>query len=540
MMNIQKPYLFLIIFCLLYLSCSERNGDTTDNYTERPVYGGQLMIGVSGDIDTFNPLYVRSALGQDVIHLLLLGLADLDAEGNFMPEIATSWEHSDDFLSLTYHLRKDAVWSDGRKISAHDVKFTYDLLMDTTVGSPRQASVEFVEKVTLVDSFTVRFSFKEAYPDQIFDTAGEILPKHIFEKVSRASLLTYEFEKNPISSGPFILKEWKTKQYIELIPNELYFGGRPYLDKVIFKIEPNSTNRITQLKTGEIDMLLNVPPEEVQYLEKSESQLAIYPIPGRVYNYIGYNQQNPLFQTAEVRRALTMSIDRQKIIDALLYGFGRSCVSAFPPMVSWAYHDDIAELPFEPELARKKLAEAGWEDTDGDSWLDKDGKKFQFTVKTNAGNPIRSDVAVIVQEQWKQVGIEVKIDLMEWTSLLEDMRNRNFDAYIGGLSTSYYVDPTPIYHSSAVQMFNYVGYANETVDRLIESGRVELDRKEAAKTWKQLQELIYEDQPYTYLFWIDKIAVTHKRFKNVTPVTLSAIYQIEKWFEASDESMNTD
>jgi peptide/nickel transport system substrate-binding protein len=284
-------------------------------------------------------------------------------------------------------------------------------------------------------------------------------------------------------------------------------------------------------------MLLDVPPEEVGYIDGTESQLAIYPIPGRVYNYIGYNQANPLFQSAQVRRALTMSIDRKKIIEALLYGFGRSCVSAFPPMVSWAYHDKIAELPFDPEAAADLLRKEGWNDTDGDGWLDKEGQTFTFTVKTNAGNAIRSDVAVIVQEQWKQVGIEVKIDLMEWTALLEDMRNRNFDAYIGGLSTSYYVDPTPIYHSSAVQMFNYVGYANEEVDRLIESGRVELNREKAAKTWRKVQELIYEDQPYTYLFWIDKIAVAHKRFKNVTPVTLSPLYDIEKWFDASEDTM---
>jgi peptide/nickel transport system substrate-binding protein len=539
MMKMKKTLLIFTALVLVWFCCTDQNSTARKNYPEKPSYGGELIIGVSGDIDTFNPLYVRSALGQDIIHLLLLGLADLDDEGNFTPEIASSWEHSEDYRSLTYYLRKDAVWSDGHPITAYDVKFTYDLLMDTAVGSPRQAAAEYVKQVIAVDSFTVRFEFEEAYPDQIFDTAGEILPKHIFENVSRSSLLTYEFEKNPISSGPFLLKEWKNKQYIELVPNESYFEGRPYLDKVIFKIEPNVTNRITQLKTGEIDMLLDVPPEEVGYIEKDESQLAVYPIPGRVYNYIGYNQENLLFQSAQVRQALTMAIDRNKIIEALLYGFGRSCVSAFPPMVAWAYNDDIKELPFDPGAAKNLLAGEGWKDSDGDGWLDKENRKFQFTVKTNAGNAIRSDVAVIVQEQLKQVGIEVRLDLMEWTALLEDMRNRNFDAYIGGLSTSYYVDPTPIYHSSAVQMFNYVGYANKKVDRLIETGRVELDREKAAKTWKEVQELIYEDQPYTYLFWIDKIAIAHQRFRNVTPVTLSVLYNLEKWFEAPGDSKQT-
>jgi len=524
-------FTLLCVLILTFVFCNPAKDDKSGN-TEQAAdagYGGTLVVAVTGDIDTFNPLFSRSSLGQDVNHLLMLGLADLDDKGNFVPELAESWERSPDFLKITYHLRKNAKWSDGEPVSAYDVKFTFDVLMDTTVGSPRQGSAEYIKSVTVKDSSTVVFEFVEAYPDQMFDTAGEILPEHLLKDVPRNELAVNEFGRNPISSGPFVLNKWVSKQYIELTPNETYFGGRPYLDKLIFKVVPNSTNQMTQLQTGEVDMLLDVAPEKVGQLA-SNNNIQIYDVPGRVYNYVGYNEQNPLFSSVAVRRALTMAIDRHKIIDALLFGYGKACISSFPPTVGWAYDDQIAELPYDPAKARQLLEQEGWKDSDGDGWLDKDGKKFEFSIKTNAGNALRSDLAVIIQDQLKQVGIKADIRTLEWTTLLDEMRKRNFDAYIGGLSTSLYVDPTPIYHSSSVNLFNYVGYADPEVDALIEKGRVEMDREKAAITWKKVQELIYADQPYTYLFWIDKVVAVNKHFRNVTPVTLSALYQVEKWY----------
>lgn len=494
-------------------------------------YGGTLIIGVSSEIDTFNPLFGRSALGQDLTHLVLLGLADLNERGEFVPELAESWEHSEDYRKMTYHIRKGMRWSDGMPISAYDVEFTYDVLMDTTVGSPRQGYCEFVKKVTAIDSFTVVFEFTEAYPDQMFDTAGEIVPRHVLENIDRRSLKTSEFGRHPVASGPFMLKKWVSQQYIEIVPNPNYYAERPYLDRVIFKIVPNRTNLFTQLQTGEVDMLLDVPLEKFRKLEENPA-LAIYNVPGRVYNYIGYNERNPIFRNAAVRRALTLAIDREKIIRALLFGFGKPCVSSFPPMLTWAYNDQIQPLPYDPVKAKEILQQNGWKDTDGDQWLDRNGRRFEFSLITNADNQTRSDVAVIVQEQFKNIGVKANIQLLEWTTMLEDLRKGKFDAYVGGLSTSFYVDPTPIYHSTATNLFNYVGFANPAVDKLIETARVEMNRQKAAGMWKELQELIYRDQPYTYLFWINKIVAVNKKFKNVTPVTLSPLFGLEKWYKA--------
>ncbi len=524
--------LALVITLFLFCGTNENSSDQFSADVSNPRYGGQLVIGISSDIDTFNPLFSTSALGGEITHLMLLGLADLNEKGEFVPEIAKSWSRSEDYMAMTYYLREDAVWSDGHPISAYDVAFTYDMLMDTTVGSPRQGFTEFIKKVEVKDSFTVTFHFTEAYPDQMFDTAGEVLPKHLLENADRRELNTHLFGRQPLSSGPFVLKNWESKQYIELVPNEKYFAGRPYLDKVVFKIVPDKTNLFTQLRTGEVDMLLDVSPEKVSQLNNTQN-IDVFNVPGRVYNYIGYNEKKPMFKDAAVRRALTMAIDRNEIIDALLYGFGKPCISSFPPMISWAFNDDIQPLPHDPAGAKALLEKAGWKDSDGDGWLDKNGEEFEFSLITNADNSLRGDIAVIVQNQLKKVGIKADIQLLEWTTMLEDMRNKKFDAFIGGLSTSFYVDPTPIYHSSAVNLFNHVGYGNPQVDRLIEKGRVEMDRQKVAKIWHNVQELIYADQPYTYLFWINRVVAVHKRFKNVTPITLSSLYELEKWYEAS-------
>ncbi len=494
--------------------------------------GGTLIVGVSIDVDTFNPLFSESLISQEINHLLFVGLADLNDKSEFEGELATKWESSDDNLSLIYHLRKDAIWSDGVPITAEDVKFTFDLLMDTTVASPRYGETEYIKRVEVIDNYTIKFEFTEAYPAQVFDTAGEILPKHVLQSADRKELLHHEFGRNPISSGPFVLKKWVSQQYVELVPNEKYFGKKPYLSRVIFKIVPDKTNLLLQLQTGEIDMMVGVPPEEVGQLQTTNPTVKIYPISGRVYYYVGYNEENSLFESVDARKAITMAIDRQIIIDALLFGYGTPCKGPIPPMLKWAYNNEVKEFPYDPEQSKQLLATIGWKDSDNDGLLDKEGRNFEFTLKTNTGNQLRSDVAIIIQDQLKKVGIKVNIQTVEWSALMGDLHEGDFEAYMGGWSTSYNVDPTPIFHSSATTMFNFINYSNSAIDKLIETGREEMNQQKAAKIWKEFQEKIYLDQPYTFLFWVDRIVAVNSRFQNVTPIALSAYYNLENWYES--------
>ena len=493
--------------------------------------GGTLIVGITNDIDSFNPLFGESSLAKEITHLMLLGLADLNEKSEFVGELAEAWERSEDYKKITYHLRKNAFWSDGVQITAEDVKFRFDLLGDTLVASPDSWLVDFIKSVIVIDSFTVEIEFTKPYPDQIFDTAGELVPKHIFENVDRKSIRSHNFGQNPLSSGPFKLKTWVKQQFIELVPNEKYFGERPKLDRVIFKVVPDKTNLILQLQTGEIDMMIGVEPDQVARIKEQNPALKVYPISGRTYYYIGYNEKYSQFSSVKVRQGLTMAINRQQLIDATLQGFGKPCTGPVPPLLSWAHNDLIKPLPFDQNMAQKILAEEGWTDTDGNGWIDKNGKEFSFVLKTNAGNQVKSDLAVIVQNQLKKVGIKVELQSIEWTTFQDQLREKDFESYVGGWNAALNVDPTPIFHSSSKKLFNYVSYSNPVVDKLIENGREELDREKAAQFWMEMQEKIYQDQPYTFLFWKDKIVAVHSRFKNVTPIPLSMFYGLENWYE---------
>ncbi len=524
----------LFLASVVWFAVTLTNNRDTDGKPQANVpnakYGGTLVVGLSDDVDSFNPLFNETASAQEITHLLLIGLADLNEHSEFVPALASSWEFSTDNLSLTYQMRPDAQWSDGVAVTAEDVKFTFDSMMDPQVATPRQGATEYLESVEAIDLHTVVFRFSQAYPDQMFDTAVEILPKHILDGVAPSALRAHDFGTNPISSGPFKLKKWVHQQYIELEPNDLYFGGRPYLERLLFKVVPDKSSLLMQLMNGEVDMMLNIPPDEAKRITQENPEINLYPVAGRLYYYMGYNTKHPLFDNAEVRRALTMAIDRQSIIKALLYGFGESCLGPVSPMVTWAYNQEIDEVDFDPEESTELLHTHGWRDLDKDGWLEKDGQQFEFTLKTNWGNDLRSDVAVIIQEQLKKVGVKVEIETMERSAMITELRADNFEAYMGGWNTSINVDLTPLFHSSATDMFNLVKYSNPAVDSLIEQGREELNREKAGDIWQEAQRLIYEDQPYTFLFWKARIVGVRRDFKQVTPIPLSTLYGIEKWY----------
>lgn len=528
--------LVIVLFATLYFifltnyfnePASESNGDV-------PQTGGTMVIGITGDVDSFNPLFGEDVNAQEISHLLLLGLADLNDKSDFEPELAESWQSSEDYLKLTFNLRKNLYWSDGIPITAEDVKFTWDLLKNPELASPRQGYVEYVKNVSILDSHTVVFEFTEAYPAQIFDVAGEILPKHIFKDVKAKDIRNHEFSRMPLSSGPFKLNKWVSQQYIELVPNEKYFGEKPLLDKVIFKIVPDATNLLLQLESGKIDMMTGIPPAEVERLKEKNQDIEMHQVSGRVYYYIGYNALNSLFENTNIRTSLTMAIDRDKIIESLLYGFGNKCLGPLPPIVEWAYNEEVQEISYDPGAATKILGNQGWKDSDNDGWIDKNGKNFEFTLTTPSGNQIKADLAVIVQAQLKQIGIKVNIKTLEWNTFLDQLQKKDFDACVGALSSSFYIDPTPVFHSTATNLFNSISYANPKVDELIEEGRVEMDRHKAAKIWKKFQQEVYNDQPFTFLFWRNKVAGVNKKFKNVTPIALSSVYNIEKWYKNSE------
>ncbi|MBI4585745.1 MAG: hypothetical protein HY717_17170 [Planctomycetes bacterium] len=497
--------------------------------------GDTLVVGTIGDAESLNDLTHVTSSAADIISLLFLQLTRTNPDFSHGPALARSWQFSPDHLELTFKLRDDVTWHDGVKTTAQDVKFTFEKQTDEVIAWSAIKWKENIKECVVVDDTTVKFIFKKVYPYQLMDAVvGVILPKHLLEKVPSAEWKSCEFNRNPIGNGPFKFKEWRAKEAIEVVASEKFYRGRPPLNRIIFKVVPDQENLVLQLKTGQIDFMEQVPPKFFEELSHNRD-LVPYVFPSRTYVYIAWNLKNSLFQSKKVRQALTTAMDRQEIIDARLYKFAEICKGPISPII-WAYNPNLPDFPYDPEKARKWLAEEGWKDSDGDGILDKDGKRFEFTIQTNQGNKIREDITVIVQNQLKKVGISAKPLILEANTFFSNLNKKEFESAVAGWFVGLKMEMTTIWHSRSLNdKFNHVYYSNPEFDAVNDQACDEMDREKARKLWWRAQEIIVEDQPYTFLYVPKQINFLHRRFKNVQMETIGWSYNIEQWWAPKDQ-----
>lgn len=499
--------------------------------------GGTLVVGEISPYEALNPMRTSDAHARDIYSLLFLSL--LDENDDFMtfrPRLAESWEFSPDRLELTFRLRGDVVWSDGEPCTAHDVAATFIAQVDTALVWSGRHLKEHITGVRALDDRTVVYRFDHAYPYQLMDAVdGPILPRHWLEGRTAAEIRGASIEEIPVN-GPFRIGEWMRGQSLTLLPNDRYYEeGKPYLERVVFKIVPDQVNLLTQLRSGEIDCMEAPPPMEVEPLTTGGYGLRVFNFPARAYGYIGWNNVRAPFDSPRVRRALTMAIDRKLIIDNLYYGLAEECTSPFIRQF-WAYNDSIEPFPHDPEAAKRILAEEGFADSDGDGWLDRGGERFEFELMTNQGNQIRADIQVMVQEQLRKIGVKVDPLILEWTVMLERYKACDFDAVVNAWRVGTKVDLAPIWSCEARREggYNRVGYCNETVDSLNAAATAMLDFDEARPLFFEAQELIYRDQPYTFLYYTPGLLALRDRFRGARPDAISMYRNLHEWYVAGE------
>ncbi len=512
----------LSVLLILAVSCSETEDQKSSNV---------LVVGEISDFEALNPFGTTDAHARDIYNNIFLPLLDENPDLlTFSPRLAESYEFSDDRRKLIFHLRKDVYWSDGVRFTSRDVTATFRAQVNPAVAWPSQHLKKHIDSVVAVDKWTVVYYFNEVYPYQVMDARdGPILPAHFLEKIDPAELPRVPVEEIP-SNGPFRVESWKKGQALTLVSYQDYYEeDKPYLDRVIFKVIPDQVTLITQLRSGEIDVMESIPPGEVADLEKNHPELRIFKFPTRAYGYIGWNAKNPLFKDIQVRRALTMAIDRQKIIDNVYYGYADECTSPFVPLI-WAYNPNIEPIPFDPERAGKILADEGFSDSDGDGWLDRNGRKFEFELITNYGNQIRQDIQVMVQSMLKRVGIKVVPRALEWTVFLDRVKASSYDAMVNAWRVGTKADLAPIWSCEARKDgYNRVNYCNTTVDSLNEKACSLLDFEKARPLFYRAQKIIYREQPYTFTYQGVALNAISRRLKNVRPDVISMYHNLHEW-----------
>lgn len=406
-----------------------------------------------------------------------------------------------DFLAepeVVFRLHEGVRWHDGAPFTSRDVKFTYDAIMDDRVASPRKPDYELVLSLETPDERSVRVVYRRPFSPALESWMMSMLPAHLLaDKAPDQWPLT--FNRAPVGTGPFKFAEWETNQFVRVVRNDDYFKGRPHLDGIIFRVLPDPLTLRLAFETRQVDFW-SADPWAVGSFRQDE-RFTLFTSPSNSYNYVGWNLRRPMFQDLRVRQALAHAVNVDQMIRYVLYGYGTQSTGIFTPEM-WFFNPDVRPLVYDPEKAKQLLDEAGWV-PGPDGVRVKDGQRFAFTLITNNGNAIRSDIATLVQADLKAVGIEVTVEMYEWAVFLKNFVNKGeFDAVVLGWALGQGFDQFQIWHSSQTEpeRLNMVGYKSEEADRLLESIREEFDRAEIIRQAGELQQLIYNDQPYLFLF----------------------------------------
>jgi len=496
-----------------------------------PVTGDALVDGAIGDASRLLPLLATDSASGTIVSLLFNGLVKYNERLEIVGDLAESWAVSDGGLTITFVLRPNARWHDGAPVTAEDVRFTYEKLIDPAVRTPYASSYERIQSVEVLDAHTVRVRYREPFAPALESWMMGIMPKHLLQG---EDLNTTPWLRRPVGHGPYRFVRWKTGELIELSANPDYFEHRPFLDRYLYRVIPDAATMFLELLTGGIDQTGLTPLQYARQTggERFARAYRKFRYPSFGFTYLGYNLQDPRFADLRVRRAIDRAIDKQAILDNVLYGLGAVATGPYPEE-SWAHNSEVRPAPCDLQAAAALLAQAGWSDHDGDGWLDREGAPFRFTVITNQGNDVRRQVAEIVQQQLAKLGIDVTIRIIEWATFVHEfIDKRRFEAVLLGWGLSRDPDLYDLFHSSKTKEgeYNFVGYANPEVDRLLEEGRRTFDQAARQRIYREVHRRLAEDQPYTFLFVADALPVVASRVRNVRASPAGIGYNVIEWY----------
>ncbi|MCK5533854.1 peptide-binding protein [bacterium] len=529
---LKKIEILSVVFLGLFLfGCTQRERERKIKFEDKPCYGDMIINASIGDASYLNPVLSTDSSSGTINDLVYNGLVKYDKDLNLVGDLAKSWTVSQDRLVITFYLHQNVKWHDGVSFTADDVKFTYNKLIDPEVKTPYSSKFEKVSKIEIVDKHTLKVTYKEPFSPGLASWVMGIIPRHIFQK---GDFNSHPANQHPVGTGPYIFKDWKRDEKIVLEANPEYFEGKPYINKYIYRIIPDQAVEFLELKAGNVDMVSLTPHQyrnETNSLQFQED-FNRFRYPSFGYTYLGYNLLNPLFKDKRIRQAIAYAINKEEIIQGVLLDLGKPATGPFPPS-SWAYNPEIKQYPYNPDKAKKILDETGWKDTNNDGILDKDGKKFEFTITTNHGNKTRALCAEIIQANLKKIGIKINIHIIEWSSFIHQyIDKKKFEATLLGWSLSLDPDCYSIWHSSQMKegRYNFISYKNEEVDSLLVKGRKIFDQEKRKKIYHRIHAILAEEQPYTFLYVGDSLPVVHNRFYGIKVAPLGIGYNFIKWY----------
>lgn len=407
-----------------------------------------------------------------------------------------------------FFLRDDVRWHDGAPFTSRDVQFTYESIMNEGVASPRKPDFDLIQRLDTPTPHEVAVTYRKPYSPALNSWMMPLIPAHILADKPPAWWAD-NFNRKPIGTGPFKFASWKTNETLRLVRNDDYYLGPPWLDGVVFRYLPDPISVRLAFFTHQTDFW-GVNPWAVSSVV-GDDRFQVFRYPANSYEYVGWNLRNPLFQDLRVRQAFAHAVNVPEMIKYILYGNGVQSTGIFPPHF-WFANPNITPIPYDPAEARRLLDEAGWK-PGPDGIRVKDGKRMSFTLIANQANEVRKDIATLVQDNLKSIGVEVKVETYEWAVFIQRFINKlEFEATVLGWVTGPDYDAYQVWHSSQTnpEQLNFVGYKNPRVDTLMEQIRQEYDQDKIRAMAGEIQKLIFDDQPYLFLFVPNSTSVIWK------------------------------
>lgn len=528
--------LYLMMIIMLVSGCSSKSLPIPQKNEIKP--GGQLVYGSLQEPNTLNPLLSDLLATAEVSSLIFSGLLVTNDKGEWLPDLALEVPTlqnggvSQDGLTVRYKLRPGVTWHDGKAFTAEDVKFTWQTIMNPKVSVISRDGYNKIAAIDTPDSHTVIVRFKEYYAPHL-TLFTSILPKHIleFEDINKSS-----FNRAPIGTGPFKLKEWRLAEAVVLEANTAYYRGKPNLDTILYKVIPDNNILLTQLKAGALDIVTNIPFSQIDQV-KSIGGMQVVNTPNMIWEHFDFNLDNTLFQDIKVRQAIALGIDKQALIVNVLKKSASPAVGDQSPL-SWGYNPAAQQVVRNTGAARDLLYQAGWkEGTDG--VFAKDGRKLAFSLSVPTGTKTREVVAQAIANQLKEVGIQVDVKMVDGKVFFGDLlKNRRFEtamyAWVAG------VDPNNfnLWNSKSIPSVknqyegqNYPGWRNAEIDSLTDQGIHTADIEKRKQIYFRIQDLILQECPIIPLYFRNNIDVVKNTVANyhANPTPSGSLWNAWQW-----------
>jgi len=543
---------FPSIVCLAVITlagCERRGGCTSD-------YCGTLINAAVAEPPTLLPPSTENVVAGDVGEQLFLKLADVGMSTNtvgdedFQPLLAQRWEW-DGPLTLVFHLDPRARWQDGQPVTAADVEFTFNAYTDSTVSSPFRPKLKRIASVTQRDAQTAVFRFHERYPEMFYDAVYHmrILPAHLLRPIPRDQWKTAPFGRQPVGDGPYKFVRWQAAQSLELVADSTFFLGRPGIRRLIWRFTPNLQVAVQQVIADQADVREQlVTPDNVERASAAQ-QLTIYPFRGNVYTYLSFNlrangdtsKPHPIFGDRDLRRALTMAVDRASLVKSALGALGKVPPGPMSSLLG-IWDPEIRQLPYDTAQANRILNGRGWRDHDGDGIRDKDGTPLAFRMLVPSTSELRKRYARLLQEQYRLIGVRVDIDELEFSVVTDRLGSGKYDTSILSRGN----DPSP---SSGIQQSwtqagwggsNFGRYYNAQFEELVDRAIAASTREQARTLWRRAIETINADAPGIWLYSLENVAAIHKRVDNVQIRPDSWAALLRTWRIPTDRLIDRD